>query len=525
LSQLDANFGTLANVINDIGAGTQNLNNLSASNVTIFGGSISNVTLDNVSVDVETLSNVTINGGNVTVTNMVATTANATTGNITTVNATTVDTTSIEVTNIKAKNGTASMTIADSTGIVTLSNAVVTTAGAVGTPSITTAGDTNTGIFFPAADTIAFTEGGVEAMRIDSSGNVGIGVTPSAWRATDKAIQLYGGLTASIWTTASKIFALGNNTFVNTATGSDTYISTDFASRYYQLDGAHVWDSAASGTAGNAITFSERMRIDSSGNVGIGTTSPVAKLDIASSTVAVNNGLCFVAPGSAGTDNGLLLGLRYSGNSTIRGSIGLIFSDIGVNANSYITFSTGSNNTEAVRIDSGRNLLVGTTSGTVTGFGIWLFNSGRLAASRNVNGTDSVFQAFGNAGAFYVQGDGDCLNTNNSYGALSDIKLKQNIEDASSQWADIKALRFRKFRMKDDPSGRVHLGVVAQEVEQVSPGLVDEHIDLDQEGNDLGTTTKSVKTSVLLMKAAVALQEAMARIEALEAEVQKLKGN
>jgi hypothetical protein len=69
------------------------------------------------------------------------------------------------------------------------------------------------------------------------------------------------------------------------------------------------------------------------------------------------------------------------------------------------------------------------------------------------------------------------------------------------------------------------LGVVAQELEQTSPGLVDEHVDRDAEGNDLGTTTKSVKTSILLMKAAKALQEAMARIETLEAKVSALEGN
>jgi hypothetical protein len=72
--------------------------------------------------------------------------------------------------------------------------------------------------------------------------------------------------------------------------------------------------------------------------------------------------------------------------------------------------------------------------------------------------------------------------------------------------------------MIDDPDQRVQLGVIAQEIEQVSAGLIEEHTDRDADDNDLGTTTKSVKTSVLLMKAAVALQEAMERIETLEAK-------
>jgi hypothetical protein len=63
---------------------------------------------------------------------------------------------------------------------VASATSITVAAGAVGTPSITTAGDTNTGIFFPAADTIAFSEGGAESMRIDASGNVGIGMTASA---------------------------------------------------------------------------------------------------------------------------------------------------------------------------------------------------------------------------------------------------------------------------------------------------------------------------------------------------------
>ena len=120
--------------------------------------------------------------------------------------------------------------------------------------------------------------------------------------------------------------------------------------------------------------------------------------------------------------------------------------------------------------------------------------------------------------AFRVWTDGDVVNTNNSYGAISDIKLKENIVDASPQWDDLKALQVRNYNFKE---GQTHtqIGLVAQEAELVSPGLVSESPDRDDEGNDLGTVTKSVNYSVLYMKAVKALQEAMERIETLEGMV------
>ena len=125
--------------------------------------------------------------------------------------------------------------------------------------------------------------------------------------------------------------------------------------------------------------------------------------------------------------------------------------------------------------------------------------------------------------SFRVWTNGNVVNTNNSYGAISDLKLKENIVDAGSQWDDLKALQVRKYNFKE---GQTHtqIGLVAQEAELVSPGLVSESPDRDAEGNDLGTVTKSVNYSVLYMKAVKALQEAMERIEALEADVAQLKG-
>ena len=124
-------------------------------------------------------------------------------------------------------------------------------------------------------------------------------------------------------------------------------------------------------------------------------------------------------------------------------------------------------------------------------------------------------------GRLFIYSDGDIQNHDNSYTGISDEKLKQDIVDASSQWDDLKNLRVRKFKFISDveaygDNAKTLIGLVAQEVETVSPGLVKEHPDLDNENNDLGTTTKSVNYSVLYMKAVKALQEAMERIETLE---------
>jgi|MDSZ01.2.fsa_nt_gb hypothetical protein len=119
-----------------------------------------------------------------------------------------------------------------------------------------------------------------------------------------------------------------------------------------------------------------------------------------------------------------------------------------------------------------------------------------------------------------VRSSGDVKNTNNSYGAVSDIKLKENIADATSQWDDIKAVKVKKYSMKTDESDTANrIGVIAQDLEASGMnGLVIEDVDRDADRNDLGTTTKSVKYSILYMKAVKALQEAMTRIETLETQ-------
>jgi len=172
---------------------------------------------------------------------------------------------------------------------------------------------------------------------------------------------------------------------------------------------------------------------------------------------------------------------------------------------------------ERLRIE-GRGIVYGYSAdagyiqGLSNGAGtIFRFFSGRHSAT-GANGTGSE--------SYRVWSNGNVQNTNNSYGSISDIKLKENIVDASSQWDDLKAIQVRKYNFKEETGNQTHtqLGVVAQEVELVSPGLVSETPDTDEAGNDLGTTTKSVNYSVLYMKAVKALQEAMERIEILETQ-------
>ena len=124
----------------------------------------------------------------------------------------------------------------------------------------------------------------------------------------------------------------------------------------------------------------------------------------------------------------------------------------------------------------------------------------------------------GFAVALEIRDDGDVYNVNGTYGSLSDVKLKENIVDANSQWDDIRQLRVRNYNFKPETNNSTHkqIGVIAQEIEDISPGLVNTVPDRDEDGNDLGTVTKSVNYSVLYMKSVKALQEAMERIETLE---------
>ena len=384
---------------------------------------------------------------------------------------------------------------------------------------------TGNGLYLPAANSLGLSTNGTNAVYIDSTQNVGIGVAPSAWGSGSSAIQNNAG---SIWRFGTDNIYFGQNYYFNGT--NRIYSTTNSATEYQQGNGQHRWYNVASGTAGNAITFTQAMTLDSTG-LGIGTTSPAYPLQVRRSGGAGSVGITI--DNVAGVAN----------RTTQYFAVGDSTSD--TTGHAFYTRAATASDVLRLAIDSSGNLLVGTTSAagrltvvqdsasnsiadfqnsqpTPTAVGLTVnFSSG----TGTNNATAILFQGR-SAGSerFYVYGNGNVVNTNNSYGPISDIKLKENIVDATPKLEKLMQVRIVNYNLKNDPELK-QIGVIAQELEQVFPSLVDEHPDRDEEGNDLGTTTKSVKMSVFVPMLIKALQEQQALITSLTARITALESN
>ena len=253
-------------------------------------------------------------------------------------------------------------------GTYTMTAPVITGGSINGTTTITTSGAISyTGTLTGGTGVVNLGSG---QFYKDASGNVGIGVTPSAWSTANsiKALQIPSG---ALWNFSNNYLYLGQNYYWN---GSNRiYINTDGASEYQQNAGTHVWFTAASGTAGNAITFSERMRIDSAGNVGIGTSSPAYPLQVAKGNPT--NGWLGVLDNTTPNGNGCQLALNLN-------SVGTTAIGMPSNTNALAFYVNGAT-TERMRIDSNGNLLVGTTSYSTSAKGTGLGADGLAYHTRN----------------------------------------------------------------------------------------------------------------------------------------------
>ena len=332
--------------------------------------------------------------------------------------------------------------------------------GSASTPGLAFRDDLNTGIFSAAADTFNVATAGVERMRVDSSGNLLHGVTANEDTTGNSGTKLI---------TAGDLQIDGDQKAL-------VYRST--ASTAQKMSGIQWWNETAAGV--HCAIFGIREAV------------------------------------SAG-----------------KGALGFYTSD---NVDSSANNGEG-DITERIRVSSAGHLLVGRTS-TITIAGDpsdhnfeQLTNNGMVIACNcdqaNQRGIGIFYTAGKNASDFFrchvdttpkviINGSGNVQNANNSYGAISDISLKENIVDAKSQWNDIKNIKVRNYNFKQSTGQSTHtqIGVIAQELETVSPKLIE-----TSEEDEL----KTVQYSVLYMKAVKALQEAQTRIETLETKVAALE--
>ena len=427
-------------------------------------------------------------------------------------------------------------------------------------PGYSFVGDLDTGMFNPnLGNTLAFTTGGSERMRIDSNGSVSFG----------------GSTTLSNTAASIQHFSTNGYLYIYGGTGGVVIGDDSTATRMQIQDNNDIWFE----TAGT-----ERMRITSGGDVTIGNFTPgnPSRLNVRG-TGTYNT--TFSRPGATvqiisdeltndtwspvlnianvrqslttGKDSFGGIGFSSIDDSNNAGifdaaRIALINeAPSAVTTPTALAFYTNVGTTqsgaatERMRITSGGDVKINDGSSSakfsvkqsepaLNVVDILATNSGyysqvlKISCARGATTGYNLIQALNNTSTecFKVAGTGNVSNTNNSYGALSDIKLKENIVDATPKLDDLMKVKIRNYNLIGDDKKQI--GVVAQELEEVFPNMIDESIDYeyknieDEDGNiteeniDLGTTTKSVKYSVFVPMLIKAIQELKAEIEILK---------
>jgi hypothetical protein len=335
----------------------------------------------------------------------------------------------------------------------------------------------------------------LERMRIDQSGNLGLGVTPSA-NSLSKGLDLVGG--AGLWGTSNQT-ELTCNAYYNAGW---LYKATAFAGLYQMQSGQHQWSTAPSGTAGTAITFTQAMTLNASGDLIIGGTGANAKL-----TVGTTDATAVIAPG--GTNTSLTLGAMGADGV-------LIFKAGGV--------SNGNIGTERARITSDGILLVGTTDANLnSGIGTKIRASATIPVvgvvgsdSTNSNSGYTLYSTGAAAYRFFVTYGGTINATSITITAISDQRLKENVRDIDTGLDAIMALKPRRFDWKEGKGQdkKDVAGFIAQEFEDVFP----ECVGTSMAGED-GIEYKNINHETLIPTLVKAMQEQQALLVSLKARL------
>jgi hypothetical protein len=327
---------------------------------------------------------------------------------------------------------------------------------------------------------------GYQSLLTNSTGYnlVGLGYQALTLNTTGYSNVAVGGVTLASNTTGNTNAAVGHGSLASNTTGS-----SNTALGFYSL--------LSNTTASNNTAVGYQAGYVNTGpnNVFLGYQAGVAN------TTGEQNTFVGRVAGAAITTGGKnsILG-SYNGNQggldITTGSNNIVLSDGDGNPMLRIP-SNG--DIQTISSASNFSLRNSGTAGTTNAFITGLYSASSITAGGTVS--------------LRIWTNGNIQNTNNSYGSLSDIKLKENIVDATPKLEKLCQVRVVNYNFKD---GQTHkqIGVIAQELEQVFPSMIDETPDIDADGNDLGTTTKAVKYSVFVPMLIKAIQELKAEFDA-----------
>jgi hypothetical protein len=378
-----------------------------------------------------------------------------------------------------------------------------------------------------------------DLMTLTDGGNLGLGVTPSAWSGFGKTME-FNNAGCYVGNSGATSMQVGANNYFN---GSNyIYSTSNVATRYAQSSGQHLWFTAPSGTAGNAISFTQAMTLDASGRLLVGRTTNFAgeALQIDANGVGATVYSALIGNSSTSTSVYNVLRFNQGASGSATGMIGTGGSAVGNNAfaNNFVVGTQTSNalvfatnDTERARITSGGDLLVGTTNtAQIAGAGIKLNISTaspeiNVVGSASTDGTGTSYHLYSTGAAayrFYVGYGGTVFATSTTISAISDQRLKENVQDLDVGLDKIMALKPRKFDWKAGKGKDIKgdRGFIAQEFEQVFPDLIDEWKDPAPEGEE---PYKSVRADLIpvLVKA---IQELKSELDSVKAELATLKG-